>query len=83
MELMNFFFHELLMRDRRADAGDILVNAKPPVSDDVVYAHVASEGMINGRLQRREFVRGYRPIEIDDISQTTIAKASRLHYAVY
>ena len=36
MELMNFFFHELLMRDRRDEAGEILVNAKPPVADDAV-----------------------------------------------
>jgi saccharopine dehydrogenase-like NADP-dependent oxidoreductase len=60
MQLMNFFFHELLMRDRRAEAGEILVNARPSVADDVVYVHVASEGEIDGRLQRKEFVRGYR-----------------------
>ncbi|MBT8353769.1 MAG: saccharopine dehydrogenase NADP-binding domain-containing protein, partial [Desulfofustis sp.] len=30
-ELMNFFFHELLMREDRDQAGKILVNAKPPV----------------------------------------------------
>jgi saccharopine dehydrogenase-like NADP-dependent oxidoreductase len=73
MELMNFFFHELLMRDRRAEAGAILVNAKPPAANDVVYVHVASEGMIDGRLQRNEFVRGYRPIEAAGGRQTAIA----------
>jgi saccharopine dehydrogenase-like NADP-dependent oxidoreductase len=73
MELMNFFFHELLMRDRRAEAGQILVNAKPPVADDVVYVHVASEGLIGGRLQRKEFVRGYRPIDVAGKQQTAIA----------
>jgi saccharopine dehydrogenase-like NADP-dependent oxidoreductase len=35
-ELMRFFFNELFMRNRRTGAGDILVNAKPPVKDDVV-----------------------------------------------
>ena len=70
---MNFFFHELLMRDRRKDAGEILVNAKPPVQDDVVYVHVAAEGLSEGRLQRREFVRGYRPIEVAGKSRTAIA----------
>lgn len=70
---MNFFFHELLMRDRRAEAGEILVNAKPPVQDDVVYVHVAAEGTINGKLQRREFVRGYRPIEVAGKMRTAIA----------
>jgi saccharopine dehydrogenase-like NADP-dependent oxidoreductase len=73
MELMNFFFHELHMRDRRAEAGEILVNAKPPVNDDVVYVHVASEGTIDGRLQRKEFVRGYRPIDAAGGRQTAIA----------
>jgi len=73
MKLMNFFFHELLMRERRDIAGEILVNAKPPVDDDVVYVHVSSEGEIDGRLHREEFVRGYRPIEIAGKQQTAIA----------
>ena len=73
MKLMNFFFHELLMRDQRDIAGEILVNAKPPIEDDVVYVHVSSEGEIDGRLQRKEFVRGYRPIEIAGGRQTAIA----------
>jgi len=38
-KLMNFFFHELHMHDDRKKAGEILVNAKPPVNDDVVYIH--------------------------------------------
>ena len=73
MRLMNFFFHELLMRDRRELAGEILTNAKPPVDDDVVYVHVSSEGMLDRRLQRREFVRAYRPIELVGSAQTAIA----------
>lgn len=73
VELMNFFFHELLMRERRELAGEILINAKPPVEDDIVYVHVAAEGEINDRLQRKEFVRGYRPIEIAGGKQTAIA----------
>jgi len=73
MKLMNFFFHELLMRDRRDIAGQILVNAKPPVDDDVVYVHVASEGFIAGRLSRKEFVRGYLPIEVGGSRRTAIA----------
>ncbi len=72
-KLMNFFFHELLMRENRELAGRILVNAKPPVEDDVVYIHVASEGNIDGHLQRKEFVRSYRPIEVAGGKQTAIA----------
>jgi len=63
--LMNFFFHELLMRDDRELAGRILKNAKPPVDEDVVHVHVSAEGMQQGRLNRREFVRSYFPVEID------------------
>ncbi len=73
MQLMNFFFHELLMRDQREIAGKILTHAKPPVEDDVVYVHVAAEGEIDGRLARREFVHGYRPIEIGGTMRTAIA----------
>ncbi len=73
MELMNFFFHELLMRERRQEAGEILVNAKPPVEDDVVYVHIAAEGEIDGRLARREFVRGYRPVDVAGKQRTAIA----------
>jgi len=73
MRLMNFFFHELLMRERRGLAGEILTNAKPPVNDDIVYVHVSAEGMLDERLQRREFVRAYRPIELAGGTQTAIA----------
>jgi len=73
VRLMNFFFHELLMRDRREEAGEILVKAKPPVEDDIVYIHVSAEGHIDGRLQRREFVRELKPIEIAGRSRTAIA----------
>jgi saccharopine dehydrogenase-like NADP-dependent oxidoreductase len=73
MRLMNFFFHELLMRERRELAGEILTNAKPPVSSDIVYIHVSAEGLLAGRLQRREFVRAYRPIELAGGIQTAIA----------
>jgi saccharopine dehydrogenase-like NADP-dependent oxidoreductase len=73
MRLMNFFFHELLMRERRELAGEILTNAKPPVEDDIVFVHVSAEGHIDGRLSRREFVRAYRPIEIGNRMETAIA----------
>ncbi len=73
MDLMNFFFHELLMREDREEAGKILVKAKPPVNDDIVYIHVAAEGEIDGQLRRKEFVRGYKPKEIAGAPQTAIA----------
>ena len=64
VELMNFFFHELLMREKRELAGEILTHAKPPVDDDVVHIHVSAEGMIDDRLMRQEYVRSYYPLEI-------------------
>jgi saccharopine dehydrogenase-like NADP-dependent oxidoreductase len=73
VRLMNFFFHELLMRERRELAGEILTNAKPPVNDDVVYIHVSAEGMRAGRLQRREFVRAYYPTTVAGAKETAIA----------
>jgi saccharopine dehydrogenase-like NADP-dependent oxidoreductase len=73
MQLMNFFFHELLMRERRVLAGEILTNAKPPVDEDVVYIHVASEGDIEGRMKRIEYVRSFKPRDIGGIRSTAIA----------
>ena len=66
VELMNFFFHELLMREKRDLAGKILTHAKPPVDDDVVHIHISAEGMIDGRLLRKEYVRSYYPMEISE-----------------
>ena len=71
--LMNFFLHELLMREDRAHAGKILVNAKPPVSEDVVYIHASAEGIQNDQLIREEFVRAYSPLEIAGKMRRTIA----------
>ena len=63
-ELMKFFFNELFMRKDREKAGEILVNAKPPVNDDVVFVHAAVEGEQNGKIMREEFVRSYYPLDI-------------------
>ena len=63
-KLMRFFFNELYMRQKRELSGEILVNAKPPVKEDVVYVHAAVEGWKNGKLKRKEFVRSYYPREI-------------------
>lgn len=75
---MRFLFDELGLRDRRELAGEILVAAKPPVNDDIVYLHAAVEGTVDGRAYRENYVRGYLPIQIDGrewraISWTTAA----------
>lgn len=84
MRLMRFFFHELQMKKHRKQAGDILVHAKPPVMDDVVYVHAAVEGekkkprVYAEGMYREEFVEAYYPKKIGDriwraISWTTAA----------
>ncbi len=71
-QLMRFFFYELYMKDNRELAGQILVNAKPPVTEDVVYVHASVEGWrqsIRGSeiLCREEYVKAYYPVEIDGV----------------
>ena len=67
-QAMKFYFHELLLKNNRELAGEILVNALPPVNNDVVYVYVAVDGWKNmsGRKEhlRDEFVRSYYPITI-------------------
>jgi saccharopine dehydrogenase-like NADP-dependent oxidoreductase len=72
-KLMNFFFHDLLMREDRKKAGEILTNAKPPVDEDVVYIHASAEGRIHDQLRRKEFVRAFYPIEIAGQMRTAIS----------
>ncbi len=72
-ELMNFFLHELFMRENREFAGKILVNAKPPVSEDLVYIHASVEGWVGEKLTREEFVRTYFPQMIAGRQRRTIA----------
>ncbi|MDX2451238.1 saccharopine dehydrogenase family protein [Desulfosarcina sp.] len=73
VKLMNFFFHELLMRENRKMAGGILTNAKPPVKKDVVYVHASAEGQQNQQLVREEFVNAYYPVDIDGQSWSAIS----------
>ena len=73
VKLMNFFFHELLMRENRIMAGEVLTNAKPSVKNDVVYVHASAEGWQNKQLVRDEFVNAYYPVEIDGTSWSAIS----------
>ena len=68
MKLMRFYFHELMMKRDKLHAGEILLNAKPPVNDDVVYVYAACQGYKGDSTQpnhcRDEFVKAYYPKEI-------------------
>lgn len=77
---MHFLFDELNLRDQRELVGRMLVDAKPPVNDDVVYIHAAVEGVKAGSPFRENHVRAYKPINISGrvwraISWTTAASA--------
>lgn len=77
---MHFLFDELNLREHREEVGRMLVAAKPPVDDDLVYLHAAVEGVKDGQPLRENFVRCYRPLTIDGrrwraISWTTAASA--------
>ncbi len=79
-EQMHFLFDELGLRDRRELIGQILQDAKPPVSDDIVYLHAAVEGIKDGLAFRENYVRGYLPTDVGGrrwraISWTTAASA--------
>ncbi len=79
-DAIRFLLDELALRDRRELAGEILVTAKPPVDDDVVYLYAAVEGQGPDGLTRREHVRAWTPITVAGrrwraISWTTAASA--------
>jgi saccharopine dehydrogenase (NAD+, L-lysine-forming) len=68
LDLMHFYFHEILMKNNRQLAGEILVNALPPVNKDVVYVYAAVNGwkVVSGRREHvlDEFVHAYLPRKI-------------------
>ena len=61
---MHFLFDELNLRDQPELVGKMLVDSKPPVSDDIVYIHAAVEGVKAGQPFRENYVRGYKPLDI-------------------
>ncbi|WP_203336959.1 saccharopine dehydrogenase family protein [Nocardioides limicola] len=77
---IRFLFDELGLRDQRELAGRLLVDAKPPVDEDIVYLFAAVEGHKGDQLFREMYVRGYMPCEIGGrrwraISWTTASSA--------
>lgn len=79
-EQIRFLLDELHLRNKRDVLSSLLYDAKPPVNDDIVYLHAAVEGTRNGQLARENFVRAWKPLEIDGrvwraISWTTAGSA--------
>jgi saccharopine dehydrogenase-like NADP-dependent oxidoreductase len=77
-ELMSFLADEMRLRDNRKLIADMLLDAKPQTTDDVVYIYSAVEGYKGDRLLRDTFVRAFHAREINGkhwraISWTTAA----------
>ena len=72
-DLMNFFFHELHMKKQPELSGEILLHAKPPVRDDVVFVHVSAEGTANSVPLRSEFVKAFYPRHLCGRQRTAIS----------
>lgn len=78
---MKLFLYDLLMKNDRELAKEILNNALPLVDDDIVLVYAAVEGIMDGKLRRKEFSESYRNITIDNkdwraISWTTACSIS-------
>lgn len=61
---MKLLLYDLLLKDDRKLAKDILNNALPLVDEDIVLVYAAVEGMIDGKLRRKEFSESYRRITL-------------------
>lgn len=77
-ELMSFLADEMRLRNNRKLIADMLLDAKPQTTDDVVYIYAAVEGHRGGKLLRETFVRAYHARQINGshwraISWTTAA----------
>lgn len=79
-DLMAFLADEMRLRNNRKLISEMLLDAKPQTTDDVVYIYSAVEGEKNGKFLRETFVRAYHAREINGkswraISWTTAASA--------
>lgn len=78
---MKLLLYDLLLKNDRNLAKDILNNALPIVDEDIVLVYAAVEGIIDGELRRKEFSESYRKITLDNkdwraISWTTACSIS-------
>lgn len=88
MKLMRFLLYELILKDQRALVERLLVEAKPPVREDVVHVYAVVEGWQGAQLQREEFYEAYHPIQLQGkewraISWTTAASIAAVVELVF
>lgn len=80
-DAMKLLLYDLLLKNDRKLAKDILNKALPLVDDDIVLVYAAVEGVMDGELRRKEFSESYRKITLDNkewraISWTTACSIS-------
>lgn len=80
-KLMRFLLYELILKDKKELVEQVLTDAKPPVTEDVVYVYAVVEGWIGSQLKREEFYQAYHPLRIHGkqwraISWTTAASVA-------
>lgn len=62
---MKLLLNDLLLKNNRPLAKEILMNALPLVDDDIVLVYAAVEGVMDGMLRRKEFSGSYRNIRLE------------------
>lgn len=65
LEGMRLLLNDLLLKNDRKLATQILNNALPLVEEDIVLVYAAVEGKIDGKLMRKEFSESYGKIKLD------------------
>ncbi len=65
-DAMKLLLYDLLLKNNRKLAKDILNNALPLVDEDIVLVYAAVEGIMDGKLRRKEFSESYRRITLDN-----------------
>lgn len=69
---MRLLLEELRFRNAPDVLVALLANALPPDDQDRVLVHASVQGPMNGRMQTREIVADYTPLEIAGKSRTAI-----------
>jgi saccharopine dehydrogenase (NAD+, L-lysine-forming) len=70
---MRLLIEELRFKERPQQLVQCLADALPPDDQDRVLIHASVQGNLEGRLQSRELVADYRPIDIGGQMRTAIA----------
>src|SRR5690606_21982776 len=70
---MKLLLYDLLLKNDRQLAKEILNNALPLVDEDIVLVYAAVEGIMDGQLRRKEVSESYRKITLDNKERRAIS----------